>query len=267
MLKDYRDRFRVKSSKKKVFRINTFLRVFIWSSLGLSCAILIFCAVAYISSSKIFNIKNITIRGCSYLRQEEILALLDIEKGDGIFKADLAAARNRLKEHPWIEDLTISRRLLPATVVVTVKEQVPAAAININEKWYVANSKGKIFAPLPKGFNGLIIRSVGYVPSANEMGEILTRCMAANRLLASKKLNIESIEIESCKRMTIRLKTGIGITTLGEITPAKLDTALYVIQEVGPNPGTMLDLSCEDKIVLHNPPKEEEFKTSGGQKG
>jgi hypothetical protein len=143
-------------------------------------------------------------------------------------------------------------------------EQVPAAAININEKWYVANSKGKIFAPLPKGYNGLIIRSVGYVPNVNEMGEILMRCMAANRLLASKKINIESMEIESCKRMTIRLKTGIVITTLGEITPAKLDTALYVIEEVGPGPGTMLDLSCEDKIVLHNPPKEEEFKTSGG---
>jgi cell division septal protein FtsQ len=261
---DYRNRFRVKSFKKKVFRINTLLRIFMWSSLSLSFAILIFCAVAYISSSKVFNIKNITIKGCSYLRQEEILALLDIEMGDGIFKADLAAARNRLKEHPWIDDLTISRRLLPAAIVVSVMEQVPAAAININEKWYVANSKGKIFAPLPKGYNGLIIRSVGYVPNVNEMGEILMRCMAANRLLASKKINIESMEIESCKRMTIRLKTGIGITTLGEITPAKLDTALYVIEEVGPGPGTMLDLSCEDKIVLHNPPKEEEFKTSGG---
>lgn len=264
MPSDYRNRFRVKSFKKKVFRINSLLRIFMWSSLGLSCAILIFCAVAYISSSKVFNIKNITIKGCSYLRQEEILALLDIEKGDGIFKSDLAAARNRLKEHPWIDDLTISRRLLPATVVISVKEQVPAAAININEKWYVANSKGKIFAPLPKGYNGLIIRSVGYVPNLNEMGDILMRCMAANRLLASKKLNIESMEIESCKRMTIRLKTGISITALGEITPAKLDTALYVIQEVGPVPGTMLDLSCEDKIVLHNPPKEEELKTSGG---
>ena len=255
MHSDYRNRFRVKSFKKKVFRINSLLRIFIWSSLGLSCAILIFCAVAYISSSKVFNIKNITIKGCSYLRQEEILALLDIEKGDGIFKSDLAAARNRLKEHPWIDDLTISRRLLPATVVISVKEQVPAAAININEKWYVANSKGKIFAPLPKGYNGLIIRSVGYVPNVNEMGEILMRCMAANRLLASKKLNIESMEIESCKRMTIRLKTGIGITTLGEITPAQIDTALYVIEEVGPGPGTILDLSCEDKVVLHNPPQ------------
>lgn len=267
MLKDYRDRFRVKSSKKKFIRINNFLRVLMWCSLGLSFAILIFCAVAYISSSKIFNIKNITIRGCSYLRQEEILALLDIEKGDGIFKADLAAARNRLKEHSWIEDLTISRRLLPASIVVSVKEQVPAAAININEKWYVANAKGRIFAPLPKGYKGLIIKSVGYALNAGEMGEILTRCMTANRLLTSKKLIIESIEIESCKRMTIRLKTGISITTLGEITPAKLDTALYVMQELGPGPGTMLDLSCEDKVVLHNPLKEEEIKTGGSKAG
>ncbi len=267
MLKDYRDRFRVKSSKKKVIRINTFLRVLMWSSLGLSFAILIFCAVAYISSSKIFNIKNITIRGCSYLRHEEILALLDIEKGDGIFKSDLAAARNRLKEHSWIEDLTISRRLLPASIVISVKEQVPAAAININEKWYVANSKGKIFAPLPKGYKGLIIKSVGYAPNAGEMGEILTRCMAANRLLTSKKLIIESIEIESCKRMTIRLKTGIGITTLGDVTPAKLDTALYVMHELGPGPGTMLDLSCEDKVVLHNPLREEEIQTGGSKAG
>lgn len=201
------------------------------------------------------------------MRHEEILALLDIEKGDGIFKSDLAAARNRLKEHSWIEDLTISRRLLPASIVISVKEQVPAAAININEKWYVANSKGKIFAPLPKGYKGLIIKSVGYAPNAGEMGEILTRCMAANRLLTSKKLIIESIEIESCKRMTIRLKTGIGITTLGDVTPAKLDTALYVMHELGPGPGTMLDLSCEDKVVLHNPLREEEIQTGGSKAG
>ena len=115
---------------------------------------------------------------------------------------------------------------------------------------------------MPKGYKGLIIRSVGYVPGMNEMGDILKACMTANRLLASKMLTVQSIEIESCKRMTMRLKTGISMTTLGEITPAKLDTALYVMQELRPPPGTVLDLSCEDKIVLHNPVKEE-LETSG----
>lgn len=263
MLSDYHKSFRVKSSKKKVWRINTILRTFIWGSLGLSCAILIFCAVAYISSSNVFNIKNITVKGCSYVKPDEIMALLDVEKGDNIFSADLASARTRIKEHPWINDLSISRRLLPASLDVTIMEQRPVAAININEKWYVVNPSGKIFAPLPKGYKGLIIRSVGYIPNIDEMGEILTRCMAANTLLSTKKLNVESIEIESCKRMTIRLRTGISITTLGEITPVKIDTALYVLNELKPASGTMLDLSCEDKIVLHNPVREEEI-TSGG---
>jgi cell division septal protein FtsQ len=219
--------------------------------------------VAYISSSKVFNIKGITVKGCSYVKNDEILSLLDIEKGDNIFSADLNLARTRIMEHPWIEDLSISRKLIPAAVEVTIKEHKPAAAVQINEKWYVANLKGKIFAPLPRGYKGLIIKTVGYSPGLNEMGEFLKRCMAADTLLKSKKLYVESIEIESCKRMTIRLKTGISITTLGDITPVKLDTALYVMQEVKPAEGTVLDLSCEDKIVLHNHVKEEE-KTSGG---
>lgn len=255
MLEDYKTKLRIKSVKKRISNINNALRVSIWVSLGISSALVLFCALAYISSSQLFHVKNISIKGCSHVPLDEILGLLDIEKGDNILACDIDMARQRIQEHPWVQDVGIARRYLPAAIEVTIREQVPVAAVYLGDKGYVVNSEGRIFAAMPKKYTGLNMRAVGFVPKASDMQVILKSGIAAINLLGTKGLKVTDIEIAPGGRMTFRLTTGISLASLGAISPGRLSTALYVMRELKPAPGTVMDLSCDDKVVLSNPIK------------
>jgi hypothetical protein len=52
--------------------------------------------------------------------------------------------------------------------------------------------------------------------------------------------------------MNIRLDKGITLVILGEMTPLKVNMALKAMHEIKPSCGTIMDLTCEDKIVLRN---------------
>ncbi len=253
MVEDYKTKPRVKSVKKRISNINNALRVSIWLSLGISSALVLFCAAAYISSSQLFHVKNIVIKGCSQVPLDEILALLDIEKRDNILACDIEAARQRIQEHPWVRDVAIKRRFMPASIEVNIREHVPVAAVFLQNKGYVVNSEGRIFASMPRNYKGRTMRAVGYVPTDAEMQAFLLSGIAAIRLLESRGIQVSDIQIEAGGRMTFRLSTGISLTSLGPISARRLETALFVMRERRPLPGTLMDLSCDDKVVLSNP--------------
>ena len=52
--------------------------------------------------------------------------------------------------------------------------------------------------------------------------------------------------------MNIRLDRGVTLVILGAMTPVKVDMALKALAEIKPACGTIMDLTCEDKIVLRN---------------
>lgn len=259
MVEDYKTKVRVRSVKKRISNINRALRVSIWVSLCISFALVLFCAVAYITSSQLFHVKNIAIKGCSQVQVDEILALLDIEKGDNILACDINAARQRIQEHPWVRDVGITRRFFPASILVTIREQVPVAAIYLGEKGYVVNNEGRIFASMPKDYRGFSMRAVGYRPTESEMNTILKTGIADLNLLQSKGLTVAAMEIAPGGRITYRLGNGISVASLGSITATKLDTALTIMRQLKPVQGTVLDLSCDDKVVLSNPVKGDTY--------
>jgi cell division septal protein FtsQ len=264
LVEDFKQRVRVKSLKKRVSNINNVLRISIWISLGISSALVLFCAAAYITSSQLFHVKNITIRGCSQIQEDEILSLLDIEKGDNILSCNIEAARQRLMEHSWVKDVSITRRFIPTALVINIKEHLPIAAVFINGKGYVINADGKIFASMPKGYRGLTMQTAGFVPSGVEMNVIIKKGVEAIHTLQTKGMAVEGMLIEPGGRATYKLKNGISVATLGSLTPAKLDTALTIMREMKPVQGTTLDLSCEDKVVLSTLPIKGGAASSGG---
>lgn len=259
MVEDYKTKVRVRSVKKRISNINSALRVSIWVSLGISSALVLFCAVAYVTSSQLFHVKNISIKGCSQVQVDEILSLLDIEKGDNILASDIDVARQRILEHPWVREVSIVRRFMPAALIVTIREHVPVAAIYIGDKGYVVNSEGRIFASMPKTYHGFSMRAVGYVPNGQEMNTILKTGIEAVDLLRSKGLPVDTLEVEAGGLMTFRLRNGNTLACVGSITPTKLDMALTVIRQLKPVQGTILDLSCEDKVVLSHPSKGDTY--------
>ncbi len=254
MIEDFKRRQTSPSKKRRISNINKVLRLSIWLCLITSSTMVLICALGYLSNSDMFRVKGITIEGLKRVEADEALVLIDLEEGDNILAWDMAAARTRLVAHPWILRVGIKRSLIPAAVCITVEEHIPAATLILKDTSYLISHEGEIFAPAPGKPEGILIRATDW--SVNDTGDelegLLHRGIAAVHLIEDHQLDAMDLTIESGGRMHIRLKGGITLEFLGDLTPARVERALLALTRFSPESGTVMDLSCEDKIVLKN---------------
>lgn len=78
-------------------------------------------------SMAFFRVRSVEIRGVRYLQPNEILTRLKVDTLMSVWD-DLDPLRERVRHHPQITDVTITRRM-PGTLVVTVQENQPVALI------------------------------------------------------------------------------------------------------------------------------------------
>ncbi|MBN2298857.1 MAG: FtsQ-type POTRA domain-containing protein [Deltaproteobacteria bacterium] len=254
MDKDYKRTIKTASKKKTISKINLAIRVSIWLSLGISCTLMLFCGAAYISNSKVFQVKSIEIKGNGHIEENEVLTLLDIEEGINILGWDMDAARKRLLKHPWVKDISISRSFVPAAVNVRIDEHKPTATLVLKDRPYLISEEGHVFASAPQDNYGLLIQACDYEPlgTGEDLNDILKDAINAVTVVEAKGLKVKDLIIESGGMMNIRLDRGITLVILGEMTSDKVDMALKTLKEIKPECGTIMDLTCEDKIVLRN---------------
>ena len=96
-------------------------------------AILLFFAIVagvVLSLTVFFNIENVEVKGALEIyTKQEIANISGIRKGSNIFRFSAYNAKNRiLRELPYISDVII-KRVLPSTVVITVKEAPNALVV------------------------------------------------------------------------------------------------------------------------------------------
>jgi cell division septal protein FtsQ len=254
LVRDYKPTKKTASKKKTISKINLALRISIWLSLVTSCSLILFCGVAYITNSHIFQVRNIEIKGGSHVEENEVLNLLDLEVGDNILGWDMDAARQRLLKHPWVKDISISRNFVPASLTVRIQENKPTATLVLKDKPYLVSEEGLVFASATEDHFGLMIQASDYEPVStdNDLNDILKEAIKAVTVVEAKGLKVKDLIIESGGMMNIRLDTGVTLVILGEMTSIKVDMALKTLKEIKPECGTIMDLTCEDKIVLRN---------------
>jgi cell division septal protein FtsQ len=251
---DLRDRLKIPSKKRTISQINTVLRLFMWLCIGISGVLITVCAAAYIANSAVFDVKRIEINGIAHVKADEVLTLLDIEEGDNILSWDMNEARRRLQGHPWIRDLSISRNFVPASIEVSVSEHAPAATLFLKDRPYLISEQGQVFVSSPEKYYGLMIDARQYDRRDMQqgLGQVLMSAVASARLARSKGLQVQDVLIEPGGLVDIRLKNGITLTIFGGMTPVMAERAIRVIQKLNPPEGTVMDLRCDDKVVLRN---------------
>jgi cell division septal protein FtsQ len=74
-----------------------------------------------------FRVRSVEVRGVRYLQPKEVLARLQVDTLMSLWD-DLEPLRERVRHHPQVTGVTITRRL-PGTLVVTVEENQPVALI------------------------------------------------------------------------------------------------------------------------------------------
>jgi len=89
------------------------------------------------------QVSHLTVRGHHRLSTGEVFALVDGLRGQNILTIGISEWQQRLLASPWVERATI-RRVLPATLEITIAERVPMGIGRIGSSLYLIDASGVI---------------------------------------------------------------------------------------------------------------------------
>jgi cell division protein FtsQ len=92
-----------------------------------------------------FKVKDILVTGRHHIAAEDLLSHLSIKENMPIFGVSITDARSSLSGMPWVEDVSIARRL-PDTIIVALKERTPAALWQYKQKISLIDRNGVVLA-------------------------------------------------------------------------------------------------------------------------
>jgi len=94
----------------------------------------------WVRSAPEFALREIVVEGLERLDEEEVRAVADVHLGDNIFARSPEEIASALRDHPWVADVNVVRRL-PGTLRVTVREHHAVATLLDGEP-YLVSSEG-----------------------------------------------------------------------------------------------------------------------------
>lgn len=133
-----------------------------------------------------FKVQNVSVSGNHRYTEEEIVAATGIQVEDNLYAMNKFDIRDKvLRELPYIQEMTIRRRL-PDTILITVEESVPVAAISDGGQWWLMNGEGKLLEQTSGA--GDVMEVTGLVPLSPSVGGRLavdeTQSLSYEALLA-----------------------------------------------------------------------------------
>lgn len=97
----------------------------------------------FVTTSSRFAITKIEIHGTHQLSVDDVRASLPMSVGDNVFATDLDLVVRELRTNPWIASAEAHREL-PHTIVIQVREHVPAAVAQLGGL-YLVDTEGHPF--------------------------------------------------------------------------------------------------------------------------
>jgi cell division protein FtsQ len=99
-----------------------------------------------LASGPMFALSRIDVRGNVRTRTEEVLEVLEPWRGKNVLAMDLAQIAARIERLPWVERVTLSKRL-PDGLAVSIGESRPAALWRIGQELWWVDASGRVVAP------------------------------------------------------------------------------------------------------------------------
>ena len=112
-----------------------------------------FCLVyayRYCTTSPYFALKTIEIQGNTRLSSREVLEIAGLTEGVNTLALSIDDVEAALKANSWVEGVSV-QRVLPDTLIVGVKEYVPAFWRQHNGLLHYADERGNVIAPVVLG--------------------------------------------------------------------------------------------------------------------
>lgn len=107
---------------------------------------LIYKFVFWAISTEYFSVKEITIAGLRYIKENEIQAELKDALGTNIFRLKISEMEEKLASLPWVKEVRIYRAL-PSNLHVDVFERELLALLNTGSGLIAVDCEGELVAP------------------------------------------------------------------------------------------------------------------------
>lgn len=108
----------------------------------LLATLLFFSVYLGLSKLPLFAIENIEVQETAQLSKEQILGLAQVSVGENLFKLDKKGIKERLLQHPWVDEVKISSKY-PHTLQIAIKEKDVVAIVVLKggqEAWYISSA-------------------------------------------------------------------------------------------------------------------------------
>src|SRR5947209_11348321 len=207
-----------------------------------------------------FRIRKVEIRGVRYLSSSEIISRLKVDTLASIWD-DLERYRDRVRHHPQVSDVHISRRL-PGTLVVSITENPPVALIQTSTGLLPYDSLGKelpidpsrtsLDLPIVATRDPVLLNLVGAIRAAQprvfaRIDEV--RRTGRDEILLALSRSPDSTSVakksptDAPRALHVRVLVGLSVDRLADIFPVESDLARRQL------PVDELDLRYRDQVI------------------
>ncbi|MDD4511021.1 MAG: FtsQ-type POTRA domain-containing protein [Oscillospiraceae bacterium] len=220
------------------------------------CLILV-CAAIVAGCIVFFKANHIEVVGAERYTAEEIQQASGVSVGDNLFLINKFSVIHRLSQRlPYLDEVVI-RRKLPDTLVVTVEECVPVAAIAWEDGYWIIDKRGKLLEEKdkPEGcpellglsilspVQGSIITLAADDPRSESYKALFSALVEHGFVPHLKKINLSDetvIELQYEDRFVIRLDVGCDyehkLTFLAKVLESLQSNETGAIDFTGENP-------------------------------
>jgi hypothetical protein len=213
-----------------------------------------------------FQIKEVRFSGLENVSREELLSLIRPLFNGSILTCDIKSAARFIRTNPWIDDVSIRRRL-PDILQINVVERVPAAVLQTGpDRFFLIDRRGFLLdeAAGETGqfvITGLSVWNTGAAelrPGSRIENDRLDDAFRINEIFLNDSLfndHAAAVDVSDIDRITVRTKLTGSVIHFG---PAKnrwnekfLEYLVVrrILEETGES-FTGMDLSFKDQVVV-----------------
>jgi cell division protein FtsQ len=207
-----------------------------------------------------FRVRTVEIKGVHYIQPNDIILRLHIDTLASLWD-DLEPYRQRIRRHPQVSQVRITRRM-PGTLVVTIQENLPVALIQTAAGLLPYDSLGRqlpidparmsLDLPIVATTDPVLLKLVGAIRA--EEPRLFARIEEVRRtgrdeilLTLSRGSDATSNAGETAmpehRTLRVRVPVGLSVARLADIFPVETDLARRQLQ-VGE-----LDLRYRDQVI------------------
>ena len=211
-------------------------------------------------SMAFFRVRTVEIRGLHYLDASEIASRLNVDTLTSLWD-DMGPVAERIRHHPQVGDVNISRQM-PGTLVVTIEENLPVALIqtptgllpfdSLGHQLPIDPSRTALDLPIVATGDPVLLKLVGQIRAVEP--KLFARIEEARRtgkdeiLLTLSRRFAEATSgvadsAQQRKTLRVRVPVGLSVERLADIFPVESDLARRQAR-VGE-----LDLRYRDQVI------------------